>query len=74
MDLPPEGAALESFLFDRGILPTSRNLEIFFRIYRNVMAISHEIRNRILVEERRNPSFQETLEKAARQFLEGERQ
>lgn len=62
---------LETWLFDRGILPTSRTLGVCRRISHEVYRLSGEIHDRILEEERRIPSFQETLEEAVKQFLEG---
>ena len=62
---------LETWLLDRGILPTSRTLGVCSRISRKVFRISGEIHDRILEAERRIPSFQETLEEAVKQFLEG---
>ncbi len=62
---------LDSWLLDRGILPTPRNLDVFDTLSRKIFAIAHEIRNRVLEEERRIPPFQKTLEEAARQFIEG---
>ena len=63
-------SGLDSWLMERGIPPTSRNLETFERISRKIFDISYTIRERILEEERRIPSYQETLEAAVRQFLE----
>ena len=62
---------LETWLLDRGILPTSRTMGVCSRISRKVFRISGEIHDRILEAERRIPSFQETLEEAVKQFLEG---
>lgn len=62
---------LETWLLDRGILPTSRTMGVCSRISEKVFLISGEIHDRILEAERRIPSFQETLEEAVKQFLEG---
>ena len=62
---------LDSWLLDRGILPTSRAQITCLRIERKISKISHEIHDRILEAERRIPSFQETLEAAVKEFLEG---
>ena len=62
---------LESWLLDRGILPTSRTMRVCIRISRKIFNISHEIHDRVLEEEKRIPSFQETLEEAIKQFLNG---
>ena len=70
----PGDSALDSLLLGRGIPPTSRNLSICARISRVVLDIHHEIRDRILEDELRDPPFRETLEKAVRQFLEGEKE
>ena len=70
----PGEPALDSLLLGRGIPPTSRNLSICARISRVVLDIHHDIRDRILEEELRDPPFRETLEKAVRQFLEGEKE
>ena len=70
----PGDSALDSLLLGRGIPPTSRNLSICARISRVVLDIHHDIRDRILEEELRDPPFRETLEKAVRQFLEGEKE
>ena len=62
---------LDSWLLDRGILPTCRAQITCLRIERKISRISHEIHDRILEAERRIPSFQETLEAAVKEFLEG---
>ena len=63
---------LESWLLDQGILPTRRTMGTLYRISRKIFDISHEINDRVLEEERRIPSLQETLEAAVKQFLEGD--
>lgn len=60
-----------TWLLDRGIVPTSRNMGVFFRISRKIFNITPEIRDRILEEERRIPSPREILGEAVKQFLEG---
>ena len=70
----PGDPVFDSLLLGRGIPPTSRNLSICLRIERAVLDIHHGIRDRILEEELRDPPFRETLEKAVRQFLEGEKE
>lgn len=64
-------SGLDSWLLDQGIIPTARTMESFARISRKIVHMSSAIRERILEEERRIPSFQETLDCAVRQFLEG---
>ncbi|MHB1287385.1 MAG: phage antirepressor N-terminal domain-containing protein [Leptospirales bacterium] len=64
-------SGLDPWLLGRGILPTSRARVACLRIGEKISKISHKIRDRILEEERRIPSFEETLEEAVKQFLEG---
>ena len=59
------------WLLDRGILPTSQAIGVCTRIQDKIFDISRQIHERILEEERRIPSVEETLEAAVKEFLEG---
>ena len=59
------------WLLDRGILPTSRAIGVCTRIQDKIFDISRQIHERILEEERRIPSVEETLEAAVKEFLDG---